>query len=413
MAFCSPTGVPLRRGVSRFVAASVTPRPLRHHVSQRTVRACAEGLPTSSPAKEAADDDFPTITADHPMFSGPPWSQPDYIASPPEFGSCGVDVSDAMEFFRHREGKWSSWRVTHHLAFRRSESGTSEISMTCLEKDDEKITSLLDDNDVPRELAVGGCYVTWKATLAWDQEGENHEGSTVFALVPDADDKRRGRIIRDRGYAEVVPIAGRYCLDVEDALCLETPYDGGAVEERFMFDGPDRLHRVSTVRRFGGLSSATFATENRIENKDGSPASDGSSEVELTDEELDVILSGDLHFFGGRSEDPSKANEDATTDASDASQGSFLGGTSARLAAAAAASRAGSTAGRPSANSAFGSGFSSSAPAPPRGEQPKEPSKAEKQAGIDLSKVPPSMRADFEKSLDLDSKPSEGSGDLS
>lgn len=406
MAFCVQ-GTSLLQGKARgCFLPSLSIRPCRRHVGRRSIRACAESSASKEASASTVGDDFPAITADHPMFDGAPWPHPDFIPSPPSFGTSGVDVSDAMEFFRHREGKWSSWRVTHHLAFRRSESGASEIVMQCLEKDDEKITSLLKDNDVPEDAAVGGCYVTWKATMAWDQEGENHEGSTVFALVPDESDSRRGRIIRDRGYAEVVPIAGSYCLDCENALCLETPYDGGAVEERFMFDGPNRLHRVSTVRRFGGLSSATFATENRIENADGSPASDGSEDVDVTDEELEVILSGRLNLFGGRSEDPSTVNGERVSETEGKPQGAFFGGTSARIAAATASSRAGQTTGKPSANSAFGSGFSSPAAAPAPAAAPEGPSTAEKRAGIDLSKIPPSMRSDFEKSLELDSRTS-------
>lgn len=265
--------------------------------------------------------------------------------------------------------------------------------MKVLERDDEQIVKLLVDNDIPADAAQGGCYVTWKATMAWDQEGENHEGSTVFALVPDEDDKRRGRIVRDRGYAEIVPIAGTYYLDAEDALCLETPYDGGAVEERFFFQGPDLLHRVSTVKRFGGLSSATFATETRTSHADGSEV-ENDEDVELTEEEIALIMSGDLNLFGGQAYDPS-APEAGGMQAETVGEknGSFLGAASAkRMADSAAAARASSKV-RPSPGSAFNSGFSTPPPLN------KNVSAAEAKAGIDLSKIPPSMRADFEKSL--------------
>mmetsp|Transcript_5608 Transcript_5608/g.9863 ORF Transcript_5608/g.9863 Transcript_5608/m.9863 type:complete len:407 (-) Transcript_5608:382-1602(-) len=175
-----------------------------------------------------------------------------------------VVSKDAMSFFEAREGEWSSWRVTHHLAFRRSETGESDISMKCLDASDERIVELCKAHDVAPESAVGGCYVTWHAKMSWDQEGENHEGSTVFALVPDnGSDGRKGKILRDRGYAEIVQIAGEFYMDESDGLNLVTPYDGGEVVERFAFDGPDIVHRVSTVKRFGGFATATYATERR------------------------------------------------------------------------------------------------------------------------------------------------------
>jgi len=175
-----------------------------------------------------------------------------------------VVSNDAMEFFRHREGQWKSWRVSHHLAFRRDETGVSEVKMQCLDKDDDRVVQLCKDHNVDPARAQGGCYVTWLATMAWDQEGDNHEGSTTFALVPNEEDPRKGELLRDRGYAEIVPISGTYSIDEDNALNLVTPYDGGEVLERFWFDGPDVVNRLSSVKRFGGFTNATFATERRL-----------------------------------------------------------------------------------------------------------------------------------------------------
>lgn len=312
---------------------------------------------------------------------------------------------DAMEFFKHREGEWESRRVTHHLAFRRAESGESIIKMQCLEGDDPRIVALCKDHKIEPDAAQGGCYVTWRATMAWDQEGENHEGSTVFALVPDEDDVRKGRILRDRGYAEIVPIAGTYYLDDNDDFCLNTPYDGGAVEERFAFDTPDIVNRTSTVRRFGGISNATFSTERRVGSAPPPEVSD-----------IDEILQYGLAF--GHIED------DNTTKS--VGERTFLGASRARFANAienrASAGRPSvnsafsdgfststrPTSTRPTPNSAFDSGFSSSASAASgeKAEQPgaNEVDAAAAKAGIDLSKVPPSMRAEFEASLEKDAK---------
>jgi len=174
-----------------------------------------------------------------------------------------LKIADAMEFFRIREGKWISRRFTHHLAFRRDESGFSSINVECLEKDDERVISLCKENEVDPEMAQGGCYVTWEAELEWGQEDESYDGSTIFALVPDEDNPRKGRLLRDRGYAEIVPIVGFYDMDEEDTLNLVTPYDGGEVVEQFYYDGPDIINRISTVKRMGGFSTGTLAIETR------------------------------------------------------------------------------------------------------------------------------------------------------
>lgn len=307
---------------------------------------------------------------------------------------CQVRSADAMEFFAHRAGRWQSRRVTHHLAFRRAESGESEIEMEVLQADDEKIKKLCSMHQVDESLASGGCRVSWQATMAWDQEGENHTGETVFALVPDKDNVRAGRMLRDRGYAEIVPVAGQYELTDDDQLTLTTPYEGGAVEEVFAFDGVDICNRISSVRRFGGIATATFSTERRI----------GSTMVvdEDDDDDADDLLESML--FGASSSSPGR--KPLTS--------SFMSASKSRFAKA-AAQRAAS--GAPSANSAFGSGFSGAAQPADINSVPGETaskassvddapkdrvSLAADRAGIDLSKVPPSMREEFLKSLEKD-----------
>lgn len=354
----------------------------------------------------------------------------------------GMNISDGMDFFRHREGRWESWRVTHHLAFRRSESGESAISMECLEPTDERILNLCKEWDVEPAQTQGGCYVTWKATLDWDQEGENHEGETIFALVPDSDDKRKGRILRDRGYAEVVPIAGTYHLDSEDDLNLETPYEGGAVLEKFSFDGPDVVNRLSTVKRFGGYSTSTFATERRV-------GSDTFTEINPDEEEEIFELMNFVPFLAVPPEEPEADRPGAgSTYVRKSRWGTPLGPQSSPPANSAFGSGFGSASPRPSPTSAFSTGFSGngesssdnkskssfSSSAFPSGIDvnqsnvtPDASNSTENntnvtaedvsnsieelatKAGIDLSKIPPSMRADFLASFKSETK--EGSGE--
>jgi hypothetical protein len=173
-------------------------------------------------------------------------------------------MMDVMEFFQHSAGRWKSKRTTHHLAFRRSEMGESEIEVKALAAKDPEIIELCESHQVDPSLAVGGCCVTWAASMGWDQEGENHEGKTVFALVPDPDKPHSGQLLRDRGYAEIVSVAGHYHMDNDGGLVLTTDYDIMSSVERFWFPSPNVRVRSSTVKRMGGFSTATFCTETRV-----------------------------------------------------------------------------------------------------------------------------------------------------
>jgi hypothetical protein len=200
---------------------------------------------------------------------------------------------DAMEFFQRSGGKWRSQRTTHHLPFRRSEIGNSEIWVEALPAEHPKVIEICTLHGVDPKLAIGGAYVNWAGTMAWDQEGdEEHEGSTVFALVPDAEDGRSGQMLRERGYAEIMPVIGRYEMDDEDGLVLSTEYETMSSIERFWFAGPDLRLRTSTVKRFGGFSTASFCTESRIVDE----ADPSTSPPTVQD--VDVLLYAPT-LFGG------------------------------------------------------------------------------------------------------------------
>lgn len=171
---------------------------------------------------------------------------------------------DAMEFFQRSAGRWRSQRTTHHLPFRRSETGDSDIFVETLPANHPKVIEICTLHNVDPALTIGGAYVTWEGSMAWDREGENHTGNTVFALVPDVDNPKQGQLLRERGYAEIVPVVGRYEVGDDDSLTLVTEYETMSSVERFWFVSPDLRFRSSTVKRFGGFNTASFCAESRI-----------------------------------------------------------------------------------------------------------------------------------------------------
>jgi CpeS-like protein len=172
---------------------------------------------------------------------------------------------EVVDFFERSAGRWRSQRTTHHLAFRRAEVGDS-------------VQELCRFHEVDPQLAVCGSRVTWQGTMGWDRDSEGgHEGKTVFAIVPDSDNPLRGRLLRERGYAEIVPVVGRYHLDAEGGLNLTTEYETMSSIERFWFETPQLRLRTSTVKRFGGFSTASFCSEARLSTHQQEPSDDSRS----------------------------------------------------------------------------------------------------------------------------------------
>lgn len=170
-----------------------------------------------------------------------------------------------MDFFRLSAGQWQSQRTTHHLPFRRAELGGSTITVEALEADHPSVVEICQLHDVDPGLAVGGAFVKWQGSMAWDREDEDHTGTTVFALVPDPENPKEGNLLRERGYAEIVPVIGRYQVDDEEGLVLTTEYETMSSIERFWFPQPNLRLRTSVVKRFGGFNTASFCAESRMD----------------------------------------------------------------------------------------------------------------------------------------------------
>ncbi|WP_339375277.1 phycobiliprotein lyase [Stenomitos frigidus] len=192
-----------------------------------------------------------------------------------------------MEFFELSTGQWRSQRTTHHLAFKRAEMGESEIHIEVLAVGDPKVLEICELHDVDPSLAIGGAFVSWQGSMGWDRNEENHAGSTVFVLVPDADQPQQGKLLRERGYAEIVPVIGQYHIDDDNGLVLTTEYETMSSTERFWFANPSLRLRTSTVKRFGGFSTATFCTEFRVESTvDDASSVDGTDRSSLPSDQV-------------------------------------------------------------------------------------------------------------------------------
>jgi hypothetical protein len=173
-----------------------------------------------------------------------------------------ASIADALSFFRLSCGRWRSQRSSHHLLHRRAEAGGSFIEVVELAAADPRLIAIAELHGENPAGLVGGCRVTWNASMAWDKAGEAHEGESVFGLIPTEPRGRTGLLLRDRGYAETAPVAGQFAMDERDGLLLTTSYETMNSLERFSFAGPNVRLRTSTVE---GLSNtASFCVETRV-----------------------------------------------------------------------------------------------------------------------------------------------------
>jgi len=180
-------------------------------------------------------------------------------------------IDNALSFFQLSCGRWRSQRSVHHLLHRRAEAGGSLIVVEELAASDQRLVELASLHGQDPAGLVGGCWVRWSASMAWDKAGEDHTGESVIGLIPSDAQGREGILLRDLGYAEKAPASSRFQMDERDGLLLSTEYEMMSVWERFSFAGPNVRVRSSTVE---GLSNnASFCIETRCEDSsDARPA---------------------------------------------------------------------------------------------------------------------------------------------
>lgn len=169
---------------------------------------------------------------------------------------------DIVEFFEQSAGKWSSMRTSHHLAFKQQEGGKSTIEIELLDKTDPAVLALCQMYEVDPATALCGARVTWDGTMEWDEE--KHSGSTVLVPIADPENPMQGKLLREMGYAEKAPVAGRYEMASNNELTLVTEYDTMYSKERLWFESPNVRLRHSILKRFGGFSMASFCSEVRM-----------------------------------------------------------------------------------------------------------------------------------------------------
>ncbi|MFN3926103.1 MAG: phycobiliprotein lyase [Pseudanabaenaceae cyanobacterium] len=166
-----------------------------------------------------------------------------------------------VEFFQLREGTWISQRTSHHLIIRKSESGKSEIQVNNLSLQDDAVTSLCALHQCDPNHAICAAVVSWQGTMEWDNAPDQQTGSTVLVAISETEDMQAGKLLRQQGYAEKTPIAGRYYLSEDGVLSLITEYGMIYSEEKLWFPRPNICMRAGLTT--GVSNIASFCTEIR------------------------------------------------------------------------------------------------------------------------------------------------------
>ncbi|MBD2415166.1 phycobiliprotein lyase [Nostoc calcicola FACHB-389] len=166
-----------------------------------------------------------------------------------------------IDFFRKSEGIWFTERSVHHFDSAADESGESNLIITVIEKDDPKVQEVCKAQGIEPDKATGGASFAWQANL--DTRPPNTDNAAILVDIPDDETRLSGKLIRNQGYVESIPVVSRYRFADDGVLTINTDYDNNQGQERCWFVTDDFRVRVSTVRMMNGVNLMTYCSERR------------------------------------------------------------------------------------------------------------------------------------------------------
>jgi CpeS-like protein len=166
-----------------------------------------------------------------------------------------------IDFFRKSEGVWFTQRTVHHFDMVGDESGESKLHVGVITLDDPRVKAICEMQGIDPVNAKSGASFMWQAHE--DDQEPNPERAAVLIDVPDDETGRSGKLLRNQGYVEKIPVVSRYWFGKDGILTIDTEYDSNQGQERCWFITDDFRVRVSTVRMMNGVYLMTYCSERR------------------------------------------------------------------------------------------------------------------------------------------------------
>jgi CpeS-like protein len=167
-----------------------------------------------------------------------------------------------MDFFRKSEGVWFTQRTVHNFdTAAADESGESNVMIDVLSIYDPRVLEVCQQQNVDPALVSGGCSFMWQDNL--DDATPNQNYAAILIDVPNPNNPKMGKFLRNRGYVEGIPVIGIYNFADDGVLTIETEYETNQGQERCWFINDHFRVRVMTVQMSNGVKQMAYCSERR------------------------------------------------------------------------------------------------------------------------------------------------------
>lgn len=165
------------------------------------------------------------------------------------------------DFLAKSAGIWFIERNVHHFDAIANESGESNLIVDIIPPDSPQVAEVCALQGFDPKMAQGGASFRWMATT--DEQEPNANYAAILIDLPDDATGLSGKLLRNKGYVEGIPVISRYWFGQDGILTINTDYDNNQGQERAWFVTDDFRVRVSTTRMMHGVNLTTYCSERR------------------------------------------------------------------------------------------------------------------------------------------------------
>ena len=157
------------------------------------------------------------------------------------------NLTKINQFIKKSLGEWKSIRSTHSLAFQEVENSTSKIIIKELEIKNKNVVELLKKYNLDcKKSSVIPISISWQAISDWEMDQKIETDKTILLFLPK--DKKKGIVLRNKGYTELMISSSEYLIDENENLNIKTIYNSTISEERICFLSTHIRSRYSVIR---------------------------------------------------------------------------------------------------------------------------------------------------------------------
>ncbi len=155
------------------------------------------------------------------------------------------NLKTIKEFIENSIGEWKSIRSTHTLAFQEFENTNSNLSISYLEINSREILAIKKEFKYSNNPSLA-IQISCASTSEWSLEKDPEVHQTVLVFFPE--DDFSGTILKNKGYAELIPTFSHYFIDKLDNLNIISNYNMSISEEKIWFLSENVRSRYSVVK---------------------------------------------------------------------------------------------------------------------------------------------------------------------